>query len=49
MFSHVVEDVKLKAKSQVLSDVFSKKRVNCIFTINGKTGLVCLAVTILYS
>ena len=51
MSSHVVEDVKLRAKSQVLSDVFSMKRVNCTFTINGKTGwlggqsvgLVCLA------
>ena len=52
MSSHVVEDVKLRAKSQVLSDVFSMKRVNCTFTINGKTGwlggqlvgLVCLAL-----
>ena len=53
IFSHVVEDVKLRAKSQVLSDGLSEgeSSLNCIFTINGKTGwlggqsvgLVCLA------
>ena len=50
--NHVVEDVELRAKSQVLSDVFSLKIVNCNFTINGESGwlggqsvgLVCLAL-----
>ena len=51
--NHVVEDVELRAKSQVLSDGLSEgeSSLNCIFTINGKTGwlggqsvgLVCLA------